>query len=150
MVVIGGAVVGVFLSQEEAERAYNAIRGIAAPAPSSPGVTLDCSQGQGAPVNGGCWCCIDGVWATDPLYCADPAWARRCGNAGGGGSGGTQPQPGAPTSPGSGPTIPGGSAPSAPAPTLGELLDRAAARLGVGRGALVAAGAIVAAAVVLR
>lgn len=149
--MVGGAVVGVFLSKEEAERAYNAIRGGGgAAAPGAPAVTLDCSQGQGAPVNGGCWCCIDGVWATDPLYCADPVWARRCGNAGGGGSGGTQPQPGAPTSPGSGPTMPGGTAPPAGPGTSGDALDRFAARLGVGRGPLVAAGAIVAAALLLR
>jgi hypothetical protein len=125
--VVGcGDPIGPFLSQSDAERAYNAnagpppaasggATGPIPPAAGYPEVTLDCSRGQGAPVNGGCWCCIDGLWDTDPRYCRDPAWAVRCGNAGGGGSGGTQPQPGAPTSPASGPSMPdAGQPPSQP------------------------------------
>lgn len=108
--VVDGQVYGPFASQSDAEYAYNAIKGGPAapggPAPAFGAVTLDCSRGQGAPVNGGCWCCIDGTWDTDPKYCRDHDWAVRCGNAGGGGSGGTVPQPSAPTSPGSGPSIP--------------------------------------------
>lgn len=103
--VVDGVVYGPFASKEDAEYAYNAIKGLpVAPGGSAPSfgeVTLDCSHGQGAPVNGGCWCCIEGTWDTDPKYCRDPELARRCGNAGGGGTGGTDPQPSAPTSPGS-------------------------------------------------
>lgn len=149
--VVNGVVVGYFLSQAEAERAYRAARGEVEPSPATgdyPAVTLDCGQGQGAPVNGGCWCCIAGQWQTDPKFCSDPTWAARCGNAGGGGSGGTVPQPGAPTSPGSGPSIPGGSAPS-PAPRLIDV-DTIARAAGVTRGELVALAGIAAAVLILR
>ena len=55
VVVVNGTVIGSFLGLEDAERAYRAARGeLAASAPGYAEVTLDCSHGQGAPVNGGC------------------------------------------------------------------------------------------------
>jgi hypothetical protein len=152
VVVVGGQVVGEFLGQEDAERAYNVARGLSAPAPAPPAsfgaVTLDCSRGQGAPVNGGCWCCLDGTWDTDPKYCRDPVWAARCGNDAGRGSGQPAPQPGAPVSPGSslGPADPRQATP----PSGSGGVAGIAQQLGTTPRGLLVAGGILAAALLLR
>lgn len=155
MVVVGGVLAGEFLSQGEAERAYNVLRGLTGPpspatspspvAPEPTATMAPCGHGEPSPVVGGYWRCDpDGYWrptsADDPRGQADPP----------------APRPGtAPVSPSSGPGMPG-EPPRPPAPTSSSptspiaVVDRAAAALHVTRTELAAVGILLGAAVLAR
>lgn len=141
-------VIGQFRSQAEAERAYNAARGLI----GSPDATIPaavrpedqnapmfapCGHGEPAPVVGGYWKCVGGYWYPttwdDPAAQADPP----------------RPAPGtAPVSPES--SLPPHATSPGAAPARVIDADTIAAGIGVTRRELYALVGIAAAVIVLR